>query len=164
MSMEAIVVLGSSIYYPQVMRDRVAHGIRMVAERGASILLLTGGPNNREKIPESSAMLAIASELGFESTSVVVEDESMDTIGNARLSAPILRDLGCDTIGLVTSAYHMFRAAVIFRATLPEMTCVELPCEDRFSRRELRRRLENERRQYYDLPSNGIAIPDSAPY
>jgi uncharacterized SAM-binding protein YcdF (DUF218 family) len=45
-----------------------------------------------------------------------VENHSWDTQENAQLSAAILKSAGVDTILLVTSANHMYRAAADFRA------------------------------------------------
>jgi uncharacterized SAM-binding protein YcdF (DUF218 family) len=45
-----------------------------------------------------------------------VENQSWDTRGNAELSAPILKGAGINTILLVTSASHMYRATAYFRA------------------------------------------------
>jgi len=45
-----------------------------------------------------------------------IENHSLDTQENAQLSAAILKSAGVDTILLVTSASHMYRAAADFRA------------------------------------------------
>lgn len=101
-------------------------------------------------------MREIAIELGVPDRAITVETESLDTIANARLCRPLLQELGARTAFLVTSAYHIRRAAIIFRAVVPEIRFELSACTDSFSDTELSRRLENEERQYRELPADWI--------
>jgi uncharacterized SAM-binding protein YcdF (DUF218 family) len=81
-------------------------------------LLFTGGSGNilRQDFKEAQVVERLLVELGFPSERVVFEDQSRNTVENARLSkAAILPKEGENWL-LITSAFHMPRAVGCFRA------------------------------------------------
>jgi uncharacterized SAM-binding protein YcdF (DUF218 family) len=50
---------------------------------------------------------------------VILERRSNSTAGNAQSSLPIVEALGCQSILLITSDYHMYRALKTFNQVFP---------------------------------------------
>lgn len=123
---DVIVVLGGGISLPHPPRlypnlssssDRLLRALRLYRAGKADHILLTGG--NVFPQPGLEGESFYARELlelwGVPPSAVVIETESRNTIQNAELSAPILRERGWDKVLLVTSATHMYRAELAFR-------------------------------------------------
>lgn len=120
---QAIVVLGGGSYLaaPEYGGDtvsrwsleRIRYAARLQRETGLPLLVTGGAPLGG--IPEGRSMQA-ALEKEFGVRVRWVEDRSADTRGNARLSAPLLREAGVRRVLLVTHAWHMRRALGEFAA------------------------------------------------
>ena len=113
---DAIVVLGCALQggtpSPALVR-RVECGVALHARGVAPLLLLSGG--GRSTRPEAVAMAALAAAAGVTAERLLVEPDSRDTIGNAFNSAALLRARGLDSVVLVSDAYHLPRARMLFR-------------------------------------------------
>ncbi len=116
-----IVVLGGDLRGGELSpADRVAYsslvrvmeGIRLWKAMPDSKLVLSGGTYSSRKMPTGLGMALLARELGVPQTAIVVENQSWDTQGEARLLKPIL---GKNRFALVTSAYHMRRSVLSFK-------------------------------------------------
>jgi uncharacterized SAM-binding protein YcdF (DUF218 family) len=113
---DAIVVLGCALRggapSPALVR-RVECGVALLARGVAPLLLLSGG--GRSGRPEAAAMAGLATALGVAAERLLVEPDSRDTIGNAVNTAALLRARGLDSVVLVSDAYHLARARILFR-------------------------------------------------
>jgi uncharacterized SAM-binding protein YcdF (DUF218 family) len=120
----AIVVLGSGLITaaPEFGGEfatyrtliRVRHGAQLAGRWGLPVLVTGGKPLDAERSEAAVMAEMLSGEFG-----VPVrwqEDQSVDTAGNARLSAAILHPAGIRRIALVTQAFHMPRAAALFEA------------------------------------------------
>ena len=122
-SADAIVILGGGTYFhaPEYLGQdtvsdqtlpRLRYGARLHREKGTPILVTGGQPLGNEY---SEAHLMRASLLqDFHVPVRWVEDASDNTLENARNSFQILQQTGKKII-LVTHAWHMPRAAMVFR-------------------------------------------------
>ncbi|WP_337652579.1 YdcF family protein [Halomontanus rarus] len=115
-----VVVLGQQLSKDGIhsqLRTRLEAGLTAFRSTNASYLLCSGGRTN-EAIPrtEGAVMGEWARERGIDPDRILVEDRSLDTIGNAYFTRRLVDDLTDtpDTITLVTAEYHMDRAAYIF--------------------------------------------------
>lgn len=118
----AIVILGSGLatnaseYGGDTANERTLIRTRYgatLARRYELPVLVTGGQFLNDERSEAEVMTRIL----YEEFGVKVrwlEDESLDTAGNAALSAPILKAAGVQRILLVTHAFHMPRARLLF--------------------------------------------------
>lgn len=88
---------------------RIGLGRLLLLSRRAPVILLSGGKG--EAMQMESRLLA----QGVPATRILTETHSRDTHENALDSAPILHRLGARRILLVTSSFHMRRAAGSFR-------------------------------------------------
>lgn len=87
---------------------------RIFAEaRGISTVIMSGGKmwNGRS---EARAMTDWWTTFGAP-TRILLEEESLDTLENARQTQRLLASLGSRAIALVTCDFHMRRAALLFR-------------------------------------------------
>jgi uncharacterized SAM-binding protein YcdF (DUF218 family) len=121
----AAVVLGGAISTPSASRpfpaltdssDRIWHAARLYRAGKAPLLVLSGGSDDDALIPEAEAMRLLLHELGVPDAALLIEPRSRTTEQNARFSAALLRERGIGHVLLVTSAFHMPRAAREFQA------------------------------------------------
>ena len=121
---EFVVVLGSGLLdgrrVPPLLAGRLDRG-RAVYETLASaandpVLIVSGGKGSDEQIPEAEAMACYLTERGFPGGRIQREDQSASTEENLEYSKAIMDRLrpGAACI-IVTSNYHVFRAAMTAR-------------------------------------------------
>jgi uncharacterized SAM-binding protein YcdF (DUF218 family) len=113
---DAIVVLGCALHAgapSPALRRRVECGAALLARGVAPLLVLSGG--GRSGRPEAEPMAALAAALGVPPARMLLEPRSRDTIGNAFNSAALLRARGLASVVLVSDAYHLARARILFR-------------------------------------------------
>ncbi len=115
---DVAIVLGASARADgtpsPAMARRVAHAVALAHAGRVAHLLMSGGPV-RHPLPEAWIMRDLAHAAGMDPGRVHVEDRSLNTIQNARLSAPILAARGWTRAVVVTDAYHAARVAYVFR-------------------------------------------------
>lgn len=132
---EIIVVLGGGLLAdgsPDASTVRRAEAAAALAlERPLAAVIASGaGPlpsepqhaaaSARPRGPEAGHLARILTERGVDPARIHVEDESMDTLGNAVLTAArYLRELTPRPLLLVTSPFHARRAAWAFERALP---------------------------------------------
>ncbi len=93
--------------------DRLVHALALYKAGKAPLLLLTGGgpPGVRTEAEQMRDLLEL---MGVPPAAMLLEEASRDTYQNALYSAAMLKQRGIDRILLVTSAFHMRRAAQLF--------------------------------------------------
>ena len=123
-SADAIVILGGGTYFnaPEYAGQdtigdaalvRLRYGAKLQRETGKPILV-TGGKPLGNSVSEAQQMRA-ALEQDFHVPVRWIEDDSDNTFENARYSFQLLQKSGIKKIYLVTHAWHMPRAAEVFR-------------------------------------------------
>lgn len=119
---QAIVVLGggADAVAPDNGQDALARGARerlryaVLLQRQTGLpLLATGGALGGARA-EAEVMKEVAAR-ELRGRVRWVEPQALDTQGNARMSAPLLKAAGVQRIVLVTHGWHMVRAAHLFR-------------------------------------------------
>lgn len=120
---EAIVILGGGILadereapYESMLSGhtlkRVLHGSRVAQWTGLSVLV-SGGLLRPSREAEAKVMARVMSKQLNQPVSWI-EDQSLNTDMNAKLSAKILGEVGIEHVILVTEAFHMRRARRAF--------------------------------------------------
>jgi uncharacterized SAM-binding protein YcdF (DUF218 family) len=125
---EAIVVLGDTLNLPNAAHpssgltigsDRLLKAFRLYCAGKAPLIAVSGGNNpllsHAPVGHEADEMRAILIEWGVPDSAILVENQSIDTRENALFTRKLLADRGIQHITLVTSAFHMPRAAATFR-------------------------------------------------
>lgn len=123
---DAIVVLGGGVgpdgALPLVARARVERAVELFRGGIAPRMVLSGlcGLMQPEpSVSEAAAMAAYAAELGVPREALLLEAESRDTLGNAYFTRErFLEPNGWTSIRVVTSDFHLSRAAWVFRKVL----------------------------------------------
>ena len=114
---DAIVVLGAPLTpagdISQVLAERVAAAVALYRAGGARRIVASGGTSHGAPRAEAAAIADALRAAGI--TDVLVEDRSLSTAQNARLTAELLAPLGVRTVWIVTQPFHAKRAARLFR-------------------------------------------------
>lgn len=98
--------------------DRFIQGIRLLSIGKISHLLITGGSGSliQGKFREGDWVRTQLKEFKYPDSSIFIESNSRNTIENATLSKPIIQKAGLKPpYLLITSAFHMRRAMMIFK-------------------------------------------------
>ena len=95
---------------------RVSEAVREYERGFAPRLLFTGGPA-RNKYVEADVMAGAAAAQGIPPSAIFVETKADDTIQNACYSERIMQAHGWHSAEIISSAYHLSRAAMIFSHT-----------------------------------------------
>jgi uncharacterized SAM-binding protein YcdF (DUF218 family) len=120
----SIVLLGGDVGIPvppraasELQGNRLLHAYRLFMAGKAPQIIVTGGNVfPQEGIhAEATHSKAILVSWGVPADAILTETKSRNTHQNALYSLEILAPLGVDRILLVTSAFHMPRAAAVFR-------------------------------------------------
>jgi uncharacterized SAM-binding protein YcdF (DUF218 family) len=121
---EFVVVLGSGLLgggrVPPLLASRLERGraIYQALAAGGSdpVLIVSGGKGSDEQVSEAEAMAGYLVARGFPASRIRHEDQSANTEENLKRSKAIMDRLrpGARCV-IVTSSYHVFRAAMIAR-------------------------------------------------
>jgi hypothetical protein len=98
------------------LRRRLERGLDAARQDPDAVVIVTGGAIAGPA--EAPVMRAWLVARGLDPERVTVEDQARSTIENALLVTPMLRDLEVDRVTLVTSRFHVRRAAVLLRLAL----------------------------------------------
>lgn len=116
---EAVIVLGARLItgqVPPLLAGRLQRALRAQREhRGAPTIITSGGQGPDESRAEGTAMREYLINQGADSHLVVAETESHSTAQNLRFSRKLLARPDAP-VAVVTSSYHVFRAALLTRS------------------------------------------------
>lgn len=91
---------------------RIVNTARLYYRFNIPILVTAGSPSG--EIPEALVAERFLKELGIPSDMILTEIESLDTRENAKYCKEIMNKKGFRNAALVTSAFHMKRASLLF--------------------------------------------------
>lgn len=116
-SFDAIIVLGTPADSdgnptPQLL-DRVTEAVHEY-ERGVAPRLILTGSAAHNKFVEADVMAHVAEAQGIPSSAIFKESRALDTIQNACYSTRILQDHSWHSAEVISSSFHLPRAAMIF--------------------------------------------------
>jgi uncharacterized SAM-binding protein YcdF (DUF218 family) len=119
---DAIVLLGGAIrgeVSPETLADMSGIGDRLVFAVAAfkagkaPVVLVTGGAREGH-VPEASLIRDILVTMGVPGDKIVLETRNRVTRDNGRFTPQVLAGMGVESVLLVTSAFHMHRAMLVF--------------------------------------------------
>lgn len=122
---DAVVLLGGAVAPLGSTRDdpawndnfeRVLATRELLLSGRAKVAILSGGPLGGELETEAAYLRDALVALGVPAEQLVLEPKANNTRENATLSKEVLARLGAKQVVIVTSAFHMPRAAGCFRA------------------------------------------------
>lgn len=129
---DAIVVfaggVGESGKSGQGYEERVKYATELYQNGYADHLIFSSGYMYLFKEP--LIMKALAISLGVPDEAIILEDRARSTLENVKFTAEILRKHKWDKILLVSSPYHMKRAALVFKKNAPDITVVCTPIDN----------------------------------
>ncbi|MBD5548695.1 MAG: DUF218 domain-containing protein [Lachnospiraceae bacterium] len=123
-NVDYIVVLGAGIIGSKVtplLAARIEKGIELLHYNPNAVLIMSGGQDPGEDIPESKAMANYAVDKGVDTEKIIMEQKSVSTLENLRFSRELM-NIQKPKIIDVTTAYHVFRALIL--AKQQEIKCV----------------------------------------
>lgn len=114
----AVVVLGARVEpdgspSPTV-RRRVERAVALVKTVPAAVLVTTGGAPEGQPT-EGEVMAALARRLGVPDDRMLIESQARNTRENARNTVDLLSGMGVSRIVVVSDAWHLPRAVMLFR-------------------------------------------------
>jgi len=116
--MIAVIILGNRLRSTRIhpeLKGRMDVGNKVFKDKSAKYLILSGGKTNPlVNLSEAKAMNDYALMMGILSGAIILEQNSMDTIGNAYFTRKIVDKIRCSDIYVVSSCYHMKRVKFIF--------------------------------------------------
>lgn len=123
---DAIIVLGGATYSPDEPRpmveinehgDRLFYAAKLYQDQKAPLIIVSGGRISwsGQSRPESEDMAQLLQMLGVPSSAIIQESNSLNTYQNAINVKEILDELKSQQVLLVTSAFHLPRAYLIFK-------------------------------------------------
>jgi uncharacterized SAM-binding protein YcdF (DUF218 family) len=116
---DIMVVLGGEWVY------RPKHALELYNLQLAPNIIVTGQG-------DAGAIKRWLAARGLPPSAIQVEGKSLNTMQNAELTVPLLRERNARRVVLVTSWFHSRRALACFRKAAPEIAFVSLPTvEDR---------------------------------
>mmetsp|Transcript_54510 Transcript_54510/g.151977 ORF Transcript_54510/g.151977 Transcript_54510/m.151977 type:complete len:208 (+) Transcript_54510:59-682(+) len=126
---EVIVVLGQALNpcggVPGTLHARVQKTVALHRDRSNVPVIVTGGDPAKRGVSEAEVMAQLLRDAGVED--VVLEPRALNTCQNALEVLRLLPE-DCKQISLVTSDFHMPRAAYIFEAVF-SLHCANLALE-----------------------------------
>lgn len=117
---EAIVVLTGD-------QDRIARAVELLRVRQSPMLVISGTAKGATLTDLVNQQGGASKNIHEVWDKIVLESESRSTSENAYQTGLILQKIGFQRVVLVTSDYHMLRAAEIFRRVLPGFEVIEYP-------------------------------------
>jgi len=113
---DAILVLGTPADSdgnpsPELL-DRVTEGVHEYQRGVAPRIIVTGGAAHN-RFTEARVMARVAQAQGVPAAQIIEEPQALDTIQNACYSSHILASHGWHSVEVITSSYHLPRAAMI---------------------------------------------------
>lgn len=96
-------------------RERVLEGVREYRAGVAPQIIMTGGAAHNHFV-EADVMAAFARSQGVPADAILEEGQAHDTIQNIYYSAQIMHSHGWNSAEIVSSPYHLGRAALITEA------------------------------------------------
>lgn len=96
---------------------RVEEGVRLFQQEFAPLIIMSGAARD-EGVSNALAMKQMAIAGGVPEASILIEEESQNTLQNAQYVQDIVNDNQIHSIILVTSPYHQRRAYISFREFL----------------------------------------------
>ncbi len=131
-SYDAVVVLGGSIdginsTGEQLMlndaAERLTAAVMFYQKKIVPRIIFTGGSGHIQEAPKEAPIAGTLLEvMGIPKEAILLETESRNTFENAQLTKKLMEEAGIRRVVLVTSAWHMKRAAAIFRKAGIEFT------------------------------------------
>jgi uncharacterized SAM-binding protein YcdF (DUF218 family) len=83
-------------------------------ERGVAPRLIISGGAAHNRFVEARVMAQVAEAQGIPASAIHIEPQAMDTIQNASYSLRIMQDHGWHSAEVISSAFHLPRAGIIF--------------------------------------------------
>ncbi len=121
---DAIVILGGGMRnentFAEDTLNRVLNGY-LLYKRTKLPIIVSGGVSEGGII-EAKLMAKALLEMGVDENKLIIEDKSRDTTQNATYVSQICKEKGLRKVFLVTSAYHMERALIMFKKAGMQVT------------------------------------------
>jgi uncharacterized SAM-binding protein YcdF (DUF218 family) len=135
---DGIILLGGGLNHchggacPDELNDagqRLITAAELARRYPNAAVIVSGGPREADGSSEASVSAAMLQTMGVSAARIRIEDRSLSTAENARLTAALIPSERNDRWALVTSAFHMPRAIGAFRKA--GVNVIAAPCNYR---------------------------------
>ena len=106
-----VIVLGNRVNddgtITEIQKERLEMAKEIEQLFNPDYFILSGGsPNKKAGISEAEGMYNYLVASGFNKDKLILEDNSLSTVQNAKFSVPIAKQLGAEMIIVCSSGYH----------------------------------------------------------
>ena len=111
-----LIVLGAGVNgtVPSLtLQDRINAAYDFLSVHPNTVAVLSGGQGPRENITEAACMYRELTQMGIDSSRLLLEEKSTSTMENLTFSMNVLEDITGirpEKVGILSSEYHIFRA------------------------------------------------------
>ncbi len=113
-----VIILGSGLIgdkIPPLLASRLDKAIEVAhRQQEPPVFIPSGGQGSDELVGEGTAMAGYLKQHGVPARRILVEDRAANTVQNLRFSQGLMSD-PADMAVVVTTGYHVFRAAILTR-------------------------------------------------
>ena len=112
-NLDYIVVLGAQIRGRAItgtLKRRLDRALAYLKQNKETLCIVSGGQGKGEAISEAQAMAEYLIASGIEEERVILENQSTSTYENLKNSLDMIDEPEKDTVGIVTSNFHMYRS------------------------------------------------------
>ena len=111
MGKKVAIILGNRVNddgtITKIQEQRLEMALEIENEFKPDFFILSGGsPNKKAGISEALGMYNYLVERGFDKDKLILEDQSLSTLENAKYSIPIAEKLGAEIVIVCSSLYH----------------------------------------------------------
>jgi len=165
MNLILVLVLGNKLLSGRIhpeLQGRMDIGIQVFKEKSANYIILSGGKSNPDvNYAECEVMRGYAIEKGFPPEKIILDHNSLDTIGNAYFTMKIVDDLtNCSEVYVISSCYHMKRVKFIFELCYKNCYNLNLDycyhIEDSYAKSKEKKSIEKARKLFENIVPGDI--------
>ena len=93
-----------------LLKERLELFLKLDKQVSINKVIVSGGiANQKAGVSEAQRMMEYLVAKGYDEKKIIIEDKSGSTVGNAKYSVPIAKELGANNIYLISSNDHFTR-------------------------------------------------------
>ena len=131
-SCDVVIVLGATVEYDRpgdALQKRIDTAYEIIKNNPDAVVITCGGLGEDDIVTEAECIRNELVSMGIDADRILTEEDSTSTAENFKYAAELIPD-GAETVAVVTSGFHQFRALSIGSSAITEAELfpVSAPC------------------------------------